>query len=210
MGFDSLHAISSRIWEEIQGGWIYDDERINIKLIKDKVHVARAKVIGEYFRKRIYIDTSYYQQCCLDVICQSVCDSPHKEYVVKLPQLIGTVGRRNIKFLGTVDRQLSFENKDTFIDYTTSIPFSGDASPYFTRVDNFAILNNLPTPNPKKLLLVALLSDPLDCGDCDEDSPYPIPGGEFLSDIERQVMMDLSGFLVQRRIDKVHNANPDT
>ena len=102
------------------------------------------------------------------------------------------------------------ENKDTFVDYTSSIPFSGNPSPSFTRVDNFAVLKNLPTPNPKKLLLIALLSNPLECNECEEDSPYPVPGGEFLSDIERQVMMDLSGFLVQRRIDKIHNANPDS
>jgi hypothetical protein len=210
MAYDSLHAISSRIWEEIQGGWIYDDERINLKLIRDKVNVARAKIMGEHFRKRLYVDTSYYQQCCLDVLCEQVCKSPHKEFIVKLPQLIGTVGRKNIKFLGTVDRKVSFENRDSFDDFTGSIPFSGNASPFFTRVDNFAILKNLPTPSPKKLLLVAMLSNPLECDACDINSPYPVPGGEFISDIERMVMMDLSGFLVQRRIDKVHNANPDT
>lgn len=209
MAFDSLFAISSRIWEEVQGGWIYDDERINLKLIQDKVHVARAKLMGEFFRKRLYIDTSYYQECCLDIKCENVCDSPHKEYVVELPQLIGTVGRKNIKFLGTVDRNISFENRDTFDDYTSSVPFSGKPQPFFVRVGNKAVLNNLPTPNIKKLLFVALLSNPLDCNECKLDTPYPVPGGEFLADIEKLVMSDLAGLLLQRRVDKIHNANPN-
>lgn len=209
MAFDSLDAISSRIWEEIQGGWIYDDERVNLKLIRDKVHVARAKVVGEAFRKSLYLQSSFYQECCLDVTCERVCDSPHKEYRVELPQLIGSVGKKNIKYLGTVDRKIAFENRDSFTDNTADIPFNGGAKPFFVVVDNHAVLQNMPTPNPKKLLLVALLSNPLECDECVVDGPYPVPGGEFISTIERHVMMDLSGFLVQRRIDKVHNANPD-
>ena len=208
--YDTLDAIASRIWEEIMGGWIVDDGRFNIILIKDKVHVARAKIVAEHLRNRIYIDASYYQECCLDVICRSVCDSPHKEYVVELPQMIGTVGRKNIKYLGTVDRKNSFENRDSFEDYTANLPFSGKPSPFFVRIDSFAVLKNLPTPNPKKLIVVGLFSNPFECDDCTEDSKYPVPGGEMLEDIHRRVMMDLSQFLVQRRVDKIHNANPDT
>lgn len=207
--FDSLHAISSRIWEEVQGGWIYDDERINLKLIQDKIHVARAKLMGEYFRKKLYIDSSYYQECCITIDCDAVCDSPYTEYVAELPQLIGTVGRRNIKYLGTVDRKISFENRDTFDDFASAVPFNGGKQPYFVRVGNKAIIKNLPTPNIKKVLLVALLSNPLECDDCKLDSAYPVPGGEFISDIEKLVMSELAALLLQRRVDKYHNANPE-
>ena len=132
----------------------------------------------------------------------------NKEYVVEIPQMIGSVGRKNIKYLGTVDRKISFENRDSFEDYTANLPFSGKPTPYFVRVENFAVLYNLPTPNPKKLLVLGLFTNPFECN-CTKDGPYPIPGGEMLEDIHRRVMMDLSQFLVQRRIDKVHNANPD-
>ena len=209
-GFDSLHAIASRIWEEIMGGWIVDDSRFNLHLIEDKIHVARAKILGEKLKGKFYIDSSYYQECCIDVICRKVCDSPHSEYVVELPQMISSVGRKNIKYLGTVDRKISFSNRDSFEDFSSTLPFSGKPSPFFVRVDNFAVLGNLPTPNPKKLIVIGLFSNPLECKECTKDGPYPLPGGDMLEDIHRRVMMDLSQFLVQRRIDKVHNANPDT
>tara|TARA_Y100000592_G_scaffold20846_1_gene32034 strand:+ start:8334 stop:8978 length:645 start_codon:yes stop_codon:yes gene_type:complete len=213
MAFDSLSAISSRIWEELSGGWIFDDERLNIKLIQDKVHVARSKLIGEYLRKKMYVNTSFYQECCVDVVCELSCaEAPKntKEYVVKLPTLIGAANHKGVKFLGTVDREISFEQRDSFEDFTYDIPFSGTPSPYFVLVDNNkAILRNLPTPYPKKLLFIGLFANPLSCDECDVNSSYPVPGGEFISDIETLVKSDLAGFLLQRKVDKIHNANPD-
>jgi hypothetical protein len=213
MAFDSLHAISSRIWEEIQGGWIYDDERINLKLIRDKIHVARAKLLGEYMRKALAVNSAFYQQCCVDVKCEKLCaDAPNAatELVVEIPALIGSVNHRGVKYLGTIDRKVSFERRDSFEDFTSHIPFSGPPSPYYVLLDNNkAIIKNAPTPNPKKMIVVALFNDPLACDECTIDGPYPVPGGEMIKDIEQMVMMDLSNFLLRRKIDKQHNANPD-
>jgi hypothetical protein len=213
MAFDSLHAISSRIWEEVQGGWIFDDERVNLKLIRDKIHVARAKILGETLRQNLFINSAFYQTCCVDVECELPCEGApieSTELVAKLPALIGSVNHRGVKYLGTVDRTTSFERRNSFEDFTQSLPFSGCPAPFYVITDNNkAIIRNSPTPDLKKLIVVALFTDPLACNVCSIDDPYPVPGGEVIKDIEGMVMMDLSNFLVRRKIDKQHNANPN-
>lgn len=213
MAFDSLHAISSRIWEEIQGGWIFDDERVNVKLIRDLIHVYRANIIESLAQTKLSLSTAFYQECCVEIECREACSgAPVKEEYIKLPSLIGT-GAHSIKYLGTVDRKISFERRESFSDYTASFPFKKTSkSPYFVLVNNNeAIIKNKPTASASKLIVLGLFSNPLACkGNCDLESPYPVPSTDVIKTIEEMVLKRLAAFMIQRRVDKQHNANPDT
>ena len=209
MAYDSLNAISSRIWEEVQGGWIYDDERVNVKMIRDLVQVTRAEYIEQLAMSKMSIPAAFYQECCVDVKCGSVCEgSPVTEEYVDLPSLLGM--SKPIKYLGTADRKLSFDKRETVEDFVSSLPFVSKPSPYYFLVDNNkAIIKNKPIASLKKMIVVGLFADPLSCKECDLDSPYPVPSAGILNAIEQNVLKRLAGFMIQRRIDKVHNANPD-
>lgn len=217
MSFNSINAIASRIFNEIEGGWIYDNSRINIRMLEDKVHATRAKLLGERYGKKIgAIPGQYYALCCIDFVCVDACDNPESGVKIlraTIPPLIGSIGRKAIRYIGTVDRKTSFEWRSSYEanDYTSFLPFASTRKdPYVLITGDKADLYNPPTYNLKKAVIIGIFGDPTACGDCeDKDKRYNIPE-DHISDIEKYVKADIAGLLLQRRVDKINNANPDS
>ena len=85
MSFQSLEAVTSRLMNDLIA--VYDDTRLNRKIVRDKVLVARANVLSKYLRQNLgSIAGQYYNQCCFEVNCEPVC--PGAPVTVIVPKRI--------------------------------------------------------------------------------------------------------------------------
>lgn len=190
---------------------VYDDPRLNKRLVRDKVLVARASVLAKYLMRNIgKIDGSYYNKCCFDVKCEPVCPgAPINVLRGKIPAILGTLGTRAIKYIGTVDGKVSFERKDEQLtDLVDYVPYGcSKKNPYYVLTGNKVDVFDVPTDNTTILMITAVFADPFACG-CPEDEIF-VPA-DHIDEIEQQIKIDLSTFLMQRRIDKMNNTNTDS
>ena len=187
---------------------MFDDSRFHREIVRDKVLTARASVLADYFAKQGMIHPQHYSECCFEIECKTVCDSPYQEQVVPAPPLVGGLLASNaIKFFGSVDRQIAFEQRTSFQAAKGSYLGIGYITPrpYFVHLqDNFHLFN---VPNGMTTVrIVAIFADPLACKCKESDIFVPV---DFLDKIEQRVKLDLSGFLLQRKIDKRNNNAPD-
>ena len=205
----SLAATVSRIWNEIEGGYIYDDSRLNPTLIRGKVLVERAKLLTTlYMSYPFAIPDLYYQRCCFDIVCKQVCDSPMVETVATIPNIIGALGARSIKYVGGADGKSPYERTNGFGNTGSySIFAKKKKASYHILGHNTAIFENLPE-GVKKGMIIGLFADPFACECLEDENSIYIPA-DHVSDIEKAVKLELSGFLLQRKIDKRNNANSD-
>lgn len=211
MSFQSLEAVVSRLMGESKA--VYDDSRLNKRLIRSKVLVARAGILSKYLRQQLgTIPGQYYNECCFEVKCEPVCPgAPINVYRGKIPAILGQLGKKGIKYLGTVDGKHPFEQKDSSSedksDYTKSLGFTCSTNaPYYVLTGNKATVYDRPTIDNSILLIKGIFEDPYACG-CPEDEIF-IPA-DHIDEIEQQIKYDLSSYLLQRKIDKMNNANTD-
>ncbi len=59
MSFQSLEAVTSRLMNDLIA--VYDDTRLNRKMIRDKVLVARANILSKYLRQNLQVVRYYLQ-----------------------------------------------------------------------------------------------------------------------------------------------------
>ena len=208
MSFQSLEAVTSRLMNDLIA--VYDDTRLNRKIVRDKVLVARANVLSKYLRQNLgSIAGQYYNQCCFEVNCEPVCPgAPVTVIRGKIPELLAQLGRRALKYLGTVDGKHPFEWRDeSSTEFVSYAQFGCDRkNPYFVLTGQKADVYDLPTIDTKMLMVKGVFADPFACG-CPEDDVF-VPA-DHIDEIEQQIKVDLSTFLIQRRIDKMNNANSD-
>lgn len=205
-----IDAIASRIQKRLDAGFVTDEGRVSLNLIRDEVHKVRAWYMGELMKMRWSIPEQYYQRvCCLKVECEEVeCEGEKSGEVnlkVKLPALVGKVGRHAIRFLGSSDGSLSFTWKSSNSTFSAYFPFGGKSKePWFSLAGSYAILHNSPTPNLAYLCVNGLFSNPLDplIIDCADREKYPICGDD-LQVIEDQVVKNLS--IIYSRPPDLHN-----
>ena len=207
MSFQSLEAVTSRLMNDLIA--VYDDTRLNRRMVRDKVLVSRANVLSKYLRQNIgNIPGQYYNQCCFSVECQPVCaGAPVTVIRGKIPSLLAQLGKRALKYLGTADGKYAFEWRDeAYTDYEDYSMFGSRKNPYFVLIGSTVEVYDLPTINTENLLIRGIFSDPYACG-CVEDEIF-VPA-DHIDEIEQQIKVDLSTFLIQRRIDKMNNTNSD-
>jgi hypothetical protein len=173
----TLAEIGYSIRNQVKGYYSTDDERIDIQLIYDKCWDVRAVLLKDEFRQFKKInDQDFTTECCLEVQCGSiVCngmDSGVQEYYVEIPKVESALGYDAIKYFGTVDKATPFRrgNYQSFL-YSGHEKYTGKV-PFFTIVDDKAILKNLPTKGLKFVCMIGVLEDPRNI--CNEDDPFPI------------------------------------
>lgn len=206
MAFERLDAVVSRIWNELDGGWLFDDSRLSPILIRDKVLVERAKMLNDlYLSWAGPLPMQYYNECCLDIECLPVCDSPVSSEVAMLPSQI--ISSNGIRYIGSPDYSRSFSRSQTITQKQESYllaPAKKKDATYILGQDKITFFD-LPA-GITKVLVVALWADPLACK-CKDDQIF-IPA-EKISDLEKAVKLELSGFLLQRKVDKRNNTQAD-
>jgi hypothetical protein len=213
MGYESVDAVVSRLMNDMIA--VYDDTRLNKRLVTGKVMVARANVLSKYLRQHLgTIPGQYYNECCFDVKCEPICPgAPILVYRGTIPNILGQLGRKGIKYLGTIDGKNNFDWRDetsnNFLDYSTFVltrPAEGTKNPWFTLTGNKVTVYDRPTDDMTTFYIRGIFSDPFACN-CPTDSIF-IPE-DHIDEVEQQIKIDLSTFLMQRRIDKYNNANSD-
>lgn len=211
MSFQSLKAVTSSIWNDMEGGLGTDDTRINQRMVRDRVLKKRANLLGRLLSRYIgNIPGGYFNTCCLPLSCEEVCPgSKERVWRVQLPPLVGQLGKRSVRYLGTVDGKQSFEwlDEPPTDNRASYVPFDITANqPSYVVYGTTAELFNKPTRTLKMLRFVGVIADPFFCNKCEDDIMIPI---DHISDIEKEVKLDLANFLVQRKVDKMNNNNPD-
>ena len=209
MGFESLRATASRILNDLEGE--YDDTRINYILVRDKVLVARASVIMKMYSKYPgQLPGQLYNECCFEVNCEPVCEGAPVEVIRgMLPSSpLATLGKRAISYLGSADYQVSFEWRNQHNTSLKSyIPFgTEEEDPYYVLSGQEVTVYNRPTENMTNFLIRAIFANPYACKCPDDKIFVPV---DMIDQIEQQVKYDLASFLLQRRMDKMNNANAD-
>jgi len=209
MSYESLEAVTSRLMNDLAK--VYDDSRLNKKIVRDKVLVARANILSKYLRANMgSIPGQYYNQCCFEVNCEPVCPgAPVTVIRGKIPSLLAQLGKRAVKYLGTVDSLYPFEWRDevstnfkSYVDFGCS-----RKNPWFTLIGNKVEVFDLPTVNTQMLMIRGVFSDPTACGCQEEDIFVP---ADHIDEIEQQIKIELSQFLLQMKLDKMNNANIDS
>ena len=178
----SLKKIVYSIKEALEGYNITDDTVYSNEYIADKVKDVRSTMIIDEIRNNIVDDGNYSQYCCLEVQCQNksctingqTITSDEIEYYVELPRLVPNTGWNNIKYFGLIDMKTPFSRKnvDGFLSLDGNKWTGKD--PAYLVVDSHAYLANLPSSGIKFLCMIALLDDPIDECDWDEDDDYPV------------------------------------
>ena len=208
MSFQSLEAVTSRLMNDLIA--VYDDTRLNRKMVRDKILVARANILSKYLRQHLgSIPGQYYNQCCFDVKCEPVCaGAPINVIRGKIPALLGQLGKRSLKYLGTIDGKSPFEWRDeASTEFESYAQFGCDKkNPYFVLVGQKAEVYDLPTVDTKILMVRGVFEDPFVCG-CPEDEIF-VPA-DHIDEIEQHIKVDLATYLIQRKIDKMNNTNSD-
>lgn len=188
----SLDAIASRVAEQVNGGVTTNISRVKMTVVRDQVHKARAHRLKEIGRQKLFkIPRQYYQKIkCVPVVCTPIiCDGEDtgaKELRAVIPSLIGELGRRSLRYIGTMDRKTEFDYRNTngedFSEYFPLIQAVNN--PYaILENNNTLILYNPPTPNLEFICVELITDNPeheIIANDCEEYGDYPIPGDELL------------------------------
>lgn len=194
--WNNLEYIASRIQKKVEGGIVTDDSRIDLDVIKDHIHEARAEILGLMKKQTLHLPNVYYQKIsCLEVKCEEiVCDgigSGVYQYYVDMPSsLIGAWGKRSIKRVSNVDGSLKFSWQGA----GNTLPFGGNPDATFD-IEGKKMILNFNTCKTKFIFIDGLWSDPLKAigasGCPNWNSEYPIAGDDLgkITDIVFKRMM---------------------
>lgn len=167
--------------EDVKGYNVTDDNLLHPDLIASLLNSIRMTLIGQ--EKMLH--SSYFQRYpCLEVKCEKgscVVDGLRvygdKIYYVDPPPILQSLGKASISFLGSEGFKVRYSEIDiTQFDKSDHMPY-GLNNKFFARVGGRIFLKNYNPDDGKKLLLIALFSDPRDVLTCIEgdDIEYPVP-----------------------------------
>ena len=198
-----LKNIVYTIKEELSGYHITDDSLFTDEYLIDKINGVREVLIAEQFKEG-GIDGQFYQTlCCLEVKCHTQgCTLNGKFYksgstyfYIDLPALIMKVGMKNIMYFGLDDYYTQF-TRMSFDGYmsSNSALWTG-RMPTYTVVDGKALMKNIPTPGLKYICIMALLSNPVDACNWDDNQDYPVPDIYKLELLVKKDIMSMYGIV---------------
>lgn len=207
----SLAAMTDSVYTQMEGGWVTDDSRLPRDLVRDKVLKISWEAIGKHFASRIgRLPSVLYQQCCIDVSCENICDSPATRLVGTLPGIMGMLGDRSLRYVGTVEGR-SFSPTTTRIPYENYQPFAGKPTPSYRITGNSIEVINAPM-GLGRIMIEGIFADPTVCDLCLTDEQYIIPlPPELLDGVEVQALKELTQWWKQfARVDKRNDSVPNT
>lgn len=195
----SLEAITDRIVQSLEGHWVVKDGRLKPDLVRDEIIKIRAALLKEMSLQGT-LDDMYQQRCCVEVRCEQVCDSPVKEFRATIPETI-TGG---LVYVGSPDGKNAFLASDGML-YVPYTRFLKKRTTYRVLNITTLILDEIPH-GLKKIMVQGIFANPYDCECLDTDRFVP---AELLPEITKRVELNLANFLIERKVDKRNNQNPD-
>ena len=207
----TLNEIAYSIKNRLEGFVPSDDSLLDIEYIYDMVKKARAELLVKLDKKKMRIDDYFYQKiCCLEIVCEkTICDEVEvsRQYKVEIPNISPIAS--GVQYLGSPDMSYGFQYTSVtgFINNFAS-QFSSKRT-YYTFIENFAYIKNLPTPDMKYICLVGILEDPLNgkCASITANDEFPIPLS-YIPEIEEMVIRQLMPTMVMMP-DNANDATPD-
>lgn len=202
---NSLAAITDRVWQQVEGGIASDDSRLNYDLVRDKVLSVWAKAIERRYSQYIgALPDELYQRCCIELACAEICGSGLARLSGTIPNLFGTLGNKNLRFVGTVDGVAYERRKSSGLDYTQFQPFAQKRPTY--RITGSTIeLNNAPM-GLGLIVVEGIFIDPAQCPPCKTDEEIFLPLPDIHDDIEIKVMQELQQTWLLRKVDTRNDA----
>lgn len=187
MTTSSNKSLKKIVWSVIEQLTNYnptDDIPWKEEWLQDQAHVFRSALIKEQLDNTNNLDESYYQNVsCLEIKCRNITclsgsetiDSGVVENYIEIPKLVGGIGLRDIKYLGTVDYKVPFIRKNLFGYNTSDGDLYNRTKTVYTVVGNEIILKNLPQKGTKYVGFIAILDNPTTACDWNDEKEYPIP-----------------------------------
>lgn len=203
----TLAAMTDSVFQQLEGGWMSDDTRLSYDLVRDKILRVRAELIGKVFASRIGIlPDSLYQRCCIELTCIEQCSSGLYRLSGKVPGLLGLIGDRSIRFVGTVEGK-SFERRRTSGKrYELYQPLATINTSYRITGDDIELYD---APLGLGIAVVeAILADPSTCPPCVDDDQLIVPlPADMLDAVEVQSLKELEQLWLMPR-DKRNDSSP--
>lgn len=173
-----------------------DDSIFVDKFIEDEFVTARNAIVLRDFASNRRVNREFYQEIdCLAVKVKTVtCDGRENnigESYAETPTLFGGIGDHDCLFFGDAARVLEFK-RASFNQYVKNYAgmYSGTKKPIYVLLNNRAYFKNGPTRMAQYLSMVAVLADPREACNYDENSTFPIPAAyeERMNYIVRDVL----------------------
>lgn len=200
---DTLRHIVYRIKEELSGYIITDDNPFDDDYLIDKINTVREVLIKDHFKTEGIEGMFYTNICCLEIKCEEngcYLDGTYYRagtvYSVELPDLISSVGWRNILYFGGVDKQSPYTRKtlDGFMSSSGAL-WTGHTE-MFTIIGSKAYIKNLKTAGQLYVCLTGLLKDPRQaCDYLDGVTAYPVPDVHKLELLVKKDIMSMYGIM---------------
>jgi len=182
--FIPMAKFKELIWgviEDLKGYNVTDDNLLSEDIIAAKMNNIRVTLLGQ---ETMLVESYYQHYPCLEVKCEKdqctyngITVKGKKIYYVDAPEIVGSLGRVAIKYLGDSEYKDRYSEVDiTQFDKIGAMPY-GTHKRYFARIGNRIFLNGLDLDVGKMLTLVAIFYDPRCVLDCfhGEDVEYPVP-----------------------------------
>lgn len=209
--FDDLLLLAGRAQMRLSGGVVTDENRYPIDLCIDAVHAARAFYLGERLKERFHVPVEYYQEICLPIECKEIMygtkGSGVNETFVTIPNLVGGLGKKAIRFIGSIAGGESFDlNLNGTLDCLDAHPFVPKSStPRASYFPGKLTLDNLPTAGMEYLKIQAVFANP--SHKLIEKAMLDKPKANYpLTADDAQIVEDL---VVRRFFDSILRVKPD-
>jgi len=201
---NTIAAITDRVFQQLEGGWMSDDTRLSYRLVRDKVLAVRADMIKEMMGIGSLPD-SLYQRCCIELSCQELCGSGVYRKVGAIPSM-ADIGGKEIRFLGTVEGK-SFERRKTAgRRYELHQPFA-TVNPSYRITGTEVEVTDIPL-GLETVVAEVILIDPALCPPCKKDDELVLPFPALLIDkLEVRALKELEQIWLMPR-DKRNDASP--
>ena len=197
----TLAAIRSEIIEDLEKYGVTQSSALDPELIEDKIVSARLADFDKFITKGLPLE-GFYQlvnnltfECKKDTrtVGKIVFTDQTTYYSADLPELINTIGWKNIKYFGVhgYDKNLSRLDLADFVA-RKGARYTSD-EPIYTVVGNTAIAKNLEEGFTFALML-AILADPRTAPDWDiETSEFPTPSEQAVKIMVKNSIIQTPG-----------------
>lgn len=196
---NNIKALIDQIMHEAEGGFLFDETLNNPDYIRDIALNERAAMLAKLYAGQA-IPVIFTQRCCVELYCEQLCNSPIKEWQAKIPTMMGTIANNGIHYVGPPDYSESWELKKSLNAYS-DYSLIAKPKPYYSFADgNTIVIRNKPK-GVNQIIVQGVFGDPYSCGCIDDEESIIIPA-DLMADLNKQIMFKLSGFLLQKKIDK--------
>ena len=196
----TLRKLIAEIIEDLNKYKVTDDNPYDYELIRDKIINAHQSVLNKFAAGKQSLESFYQPLPCIELECyQNTCQVggfvfSHKTtyYKATFPTLFNSLGYDNIKYFGAFD----FEKEINRVSIGGFMSSDGarftSKNPIYTVIGDSAVIKGLPL-GMSRALLVAILLDPTQACDWDDDHDFPTPSVNSIHIMVKQDIMSTQG-----------------